>query len=232
MIGIYKITNPKGRIYIGQSIDLEARQKIYARKGCKNQVRLYASLVKYGFSEHIFEVIEECSVEDLNIRERHWQDFYNVLSEKGLNCKVTSTGDKTGCYSQESRNKSSTSLKAFWKTPRGVEIRLQIAETLRLYNMTEEGKKSREKSAANRDEASRIRNTDFTAKVLNTDYRSIADKNKKAINQYTKEEEFIREWTSGKDASEELKIDKGNISACLRGKVKSAGGFIWKYSEK
>lgn len=29
MIGIYKITSPSNRIYIGQSIDIEARWKSY-----------------------------------------------------------------------------------------------------------------------------------------------------------------------------------------------------------
>ena len=29
MVGIYKITNPKGKIYIGQSVDLDKR-KIYS----------------------------------------------------------------------------------------------------------------------------------------------------------------------------------------------------------
>ncbi len=31
MIGIYKITNPEGKIYIGQSIDIDRRFKEYKR---------------------------------------------------------------------------------------------------------------------------------------------------------------------------------------------------------
>ena len=38
MIGIYKITNPKGKIYIGQSINIENRFKVYKRYNCKGQV--------------------------------------------------------------------------------------------------------------------------------------------------------------------------------------------------
>jgi group I intron endonuclease len=232
MIGIYKITSPTGRVYIGQSIDLEARQKIYARKGCKNQVRLYASLVKYGFSKHIFEVVEECKVEELNVRERHWQDIYDVLSENGLNCKLQSTQEAKAVHSQNTVDKIRAAKKVLYSTSKGVEVKSQIAETLRAYNMTEEGKRSRSKSAASRDEAIRIKNTDFTIKVANTDYNQIAEKNKKTVNQYGKDESFIKEWPSGREASESLGIDRGNISACCKGKLKTTGGFIWKYSEK
>ena len=110
MIGIYKITSPNQRIYIGQAVSLEKRKKSYDKLRCKGQPRLYASLVKYGFSEHLFEIIEQCVVEELNTRERHWQDFYDVLSEKGLNCKLTKTEDTSGHTSQEVRTKISQSM--------------------------------------------------------------------------------------------------------------------------
>jgi group I intron endonuclease len=105
MIGIYKITSPSGRIYIGQSSKIEGRKKKYGKLACKGQTKLYNSLVKYSFSEHIFEIIEECEVGELNIRERHWQDFYNVLGENGLNLRLTQTDDKPGKHSKETIEK-------------------------------------------------------------------------------------------------------------------------------
>ena len=108
MIGIYKITSPSGRIYIGQSVSIEKRERKYAILSCKGQPRLYRSLVKYGFSKHIFEVIEECSVEDLNTRERHWQDFYDVTGTTGLNIRLTQADNKSGYCTQELRDKVSS----------------------------------------------------------------------------------------------------------------------------
>jgi group I intron endonuclease len=105
MTGIYKITSPSGKIYIGQSICIERRKKRYAKLACKGQIKIYNSLVKYGFSEHIFEVIEECSEEELNTRERYWQDFYDVLGENGLNLRLTLTDDKPGKHSKETIEK-------------------------------------------------------------------------------------------------------------------------------
>ncbi len=107
-IGIYKITSASGRVYIGQSIDIEYRFNDYKRLRCKGQKRLYNSFLKYGIDAHTFEIIEECSIEILNERERFWQEHYNVL-ENGLNCKYTKTNDKSGVHSEETRKKISKS---------------------------------------------------------------------------------------------------------------------------
>lgn len=109
MIGIYKITSPKNRVYIGQSINIEYRWKKYKNLECKKQIGLYNSFLKYNIENHIFEVIEECNIELLNERERYYQDFYNVL-KNGLNCKLTKTNDKSGKLSIETKNKIKLSL--------------------------------------------------------------------------------------------------------------------------
>ena len=56
MIGIYKITNPKGRVYIGQSLNINRRFATYKIEACKGQTRLYASFKKYGVEKHKFEM--------------------------------------------------------------------------------------------------------------------------------------------------------------------------------
>jgi len=83
--GIYKITSPSSKVYIGQAKDILKRWKFYKTLNCKSQTILYYSLIKYGAELHTFEIIEECKFSELNERERHWQDFYNVTNG-GLNC--------------------------------------------------------------------------------------------------------------------------------------------------
>lgn len=106
MIGIYKITSPTNKVYIGQSVDIEKRKKSYFAMHSRNnqQVRLYKSFLKHGVKNHIFEVIEECFIESLNERERFYQDLYNVI-ESGLNCRLTTTNDKSGKLSVETKEK-------------------------------------------------------------------------------------------------------------------------------
>jgi group I intron endonuclease len=92
MIGIYKIANPKGKIYIGKSINLEKRKKDYSRfSQTKGQPLIHNSIIKYGWENHQFEIIEECTLEQLNEREIYWIDRFNCI-EEGLNLKQGGEG--------------------------------------------------------------------------------------------------------------------------------------------
>lgn len=246
MIGIYKITSPSEKVYIGQAINIGKRKESYIKLKCKGQPKLYNSLVKYGFSNHIFEVVEQCSVEELSIRERHWQDFYDVVGESGLNCRLTSTEDKSGYVSQESIDKQSLNLKAFYRSEKGLEMRHQRSANLKAFYKTTKGKETRikqvanmdysifqEKRLANTDQVAKARkavaNTDYAARSANTDYKAAAVKRKKAIIQYSLVGEVIENWNSAAEAGDSLKIARGSITACCRGKLATAGKFIWKY---
>ena len=88
MIGIYKITSPTGKIYIGQSTNIENRKYYYSSIKCNKQHKLYNSLQKQGWEQHMFEIIEECSLDQLNEREIHWGLYYDVLGENGLNLRL------------------------------------------------------------------------------------------------------------------------------------------------
>ena len=52
----------------------------------------------------------------------------------------------------------------------------------------------------------------------------------KKILQFTKSGEFIKEWPSAYEAERELGIAQQNICCCCNEKLKSAGGYIWKYA--
>jgi group I intron endonuclease len=83
MIGIYKITSPSNRIYIGQSVNIEKRFTSYKRMYVKNQkqTKLYRSFLKYGVINHTFELIYECLELELNHYERHYQELFNCLMD-------------------------------------------------------------------------------------------------------------------------------------------------------
>jgi len=50
----------------------------------------------------------------------------------------------------------------------------------------------------------------------------------KKILQFDKNNNLIREWNSSKEASEILKIADSSIASCITGRLKYAGGFIFK----
>lgn len=68
MIGIYKITNNiNGKVYIGQSIDINKRWKEHKyRSQIPNKEYdkyLYRAFRKYGLENFTFEILEECTYE-------------------------------------------------------------------------------------------------------------------------------------------------------------------------
>lgn len=105
MTGIYKITSPSDRIYIGQSINVLDRLLSYhVFIKSKLQPKLHKSFKKYGVENHIFEVLELCNSSELNERERYYQEKFDCVNG-GLNCKLTTTKTKTGWHSEETKKK-------------------------------------------------------------------------------------------------------------------------------
>jgi len=87
MIGIYKIINPQGKIYIGQSVNIPLRFEQHRKSilsEINNTSKLYKSLIEFGVAKHNFEIQEICLKESLNQRERFWQMHFDSI-ENGLN---------------------------------------------------------------------------------------------------------------------------------------------------
>lgn len=107
MIGVYKITNPNNQIYVGSSKNIERRFKQYKYLRKNEQHKVRNSILKYSYDNHKFEVIEECSLQELLIKERYYCLLYNVLDRTNLNLKIPKLNDKNKCYSQDVLDKMS-----------------------------------------------------------------------------------------------------------------------------
>lgn len=99
MIGIYKITSPNGKVYIGQSVNIKRRWNQH--KYQKLDTILSRSFKKYGFENHTFEILCECEISELNEKERYYQEYYKAIGLNGLNSKLTKTNDKSGYTTEE-----------------------------------------------------------------------------------------------------------------------------------
>lgn len=132
--GIYKITSPTGKIYIGQTNNIKRRFNEYRSiRNVDNQPKLYNSLKKYGWKSHNFEIIEECEFDELLCRERYWQDFYDVIGENGLNCMLTKADNLPQRMSEETKKKISEKRK-------GVKGRKHTEETKKKISSAHKGK--------------------------------------------------------------------------------------------
>ena len=103
---VYLIINPKGKCYVGSTINLKYRLETYRRKHCKKQPKLYNSIEKYGINNHEFYIIETTDTKNIYNKELDWGIFYNVL-DNGLNCRLPKIDDVKLCVSDDTREKIS-----------------------------------------------------------------------------------------------------------------------------
>ena len=115
--GIYKITSPSNKIYIGQSIDIVKRWNVYHRLHCANQTRLYYSFKKHGTEKHKFEILCQCDKSELNNLEEYYIRLYQTFNSKfGMNLQCRN--DERIEISEETREKMSINRvgrKGYWK---------------------------------------------------------------------------------------------------------------------
>ena len=182
MIGIYKITNPNGKVYIGQSVNINNRWNRYKNLECISQPALYNSLKKYTPSKHKFEVLLECNRDELNEKERYYQELFNVIKD-GLNCVLTKSNSNRGKMSEETKLKISLAHK-------GKIISEVTREKLRIANL------------------GKVRNNPPTQRMIDKEAKRNSIKEKRVLSEITKEK--IRKSLTGKKRDPNIGIKTGN----------------------
>lgn len=235
IIGIYKITNPKGKVYIGQSVNIMNRWSQH--KKLKEKSLLHRSLKKYGLENHKFEVVEECGVEQLNEKELFWTKHFNALHPNGL---VLIAGGNYGVMSDIIKNKirksnlgktlPQSSKDAIGKANKGNTNMLGKSHSDETKN------KMRNSHLGKKDSLETIKKK----KLMNLGRKkskkwrnniSKSRKDKKIVFKYNKKGKFLKSYISINDASRKTGISVGCISACCNKKTKISHGFIWKFQE-
>jgi group I intron endonuclease len=250
-VGIYKWISPTGRIYVGQSKNLKQRKEWYLSNGIKqaSMPKLKRSFEKYGIENHIFEIIEYCSLDKLDEREIHWGLYYNTL-EKGLNCKL---GEQNSIFSEETKFKMSKAKQGFKLSPKSEakrqtslrkvwdnknNIREEKNKNKPKYTPTKEHKENISKSKLGKPvhtEESKQKLREYgKTRDLTKAWQATSKSQSKPILQYSLEGEFIKEWASSNDAELYYRGKRGdNIGKTIRHYKKTgvqwkAYGFIWK----
>jgi group I intron endonuclease len=202
MIGIYKITSPSNKIYIGKSINLDRRKKEYTYDSKHNtQHKLNNSIKKYGWENHLFEIIEICDECNLNSKEIYWISFYNSV-EEGLNLMY---GGQGGRHSQEVKNKKSKSMTG---KKASLETKQKMSQSKKGHSMY---------------------NDEWKEKMKQKTW--VSGTSSKPILQFDLDGNFIKEYVSCAEAKKALNTTSVSINNVLTGISKTAHGYKWKYKE-
>ena len=225
--GIYKFTNKiNGKIYIGQSIDINARKRSHINdaycKGKDSNCPFHQAIIKYSENGFNFEIIEECPKELLNEREKYWIQYYNSYhngynaSPGGDNCGERSDGralllyDLEGNFVKETYNIASTA--------RELGVGYQT-----VYQLLQGARKSTKGFQIKYKESE-----DFPKTIEPYNSRQGGSF---VVLQLDKNDNILNEYKSVNEAARQTGCDCSTISKVCRGKLKTHGGFKWKYKE-
>ena len=227
MIGVYKITSPTNKIYIGQSTNIEKRKKSYSKLKCKDQTKLYSSLIKYGWENHIFEIIEQCDESQLLIRETYWKNYYNVLEIPSLCCRLDGKGGRMG---MDSKKKLSSKIKDYWDNISEDEYKKRVEKSRDAQNRPEVKEKQKlkkgiEKPQWVKDKLKVSQNKESTVKKRKESLRKYWDsmsleerERLRKLNSETQLRPDVREKLSKNNGSHRLEVREKQRKAALNRK--------------
>ena len=73
-----------------------------------------------------------------------------------------------------------------------------------------------------------VDNLEWCSHSYNMCYGSRSEKYSVKVRQFAKDNTLIGEYSSLTEASKATNISCGNISSCIKGRLKTAGGYIWE----
>lgn len=222
--GIYSIENVVNhKKYIGQSINIKSRwckHKVDLNNGSHDNDYLQKSWNKYGENNFEFEILEECSKEELNEKERYYIDLYNTMNrDYGYNLK--SGGQDKNYVTEYVKNKISESNKKYyeehpevkkrrsinayeqWSNP---EIKAKIiGKNNGMYGKTHSDEARKKISEAQKGHVSKFRNTTPVLCV-----------------------ETNKTYECAAEAQKEINTTISILEVC-KGNRKTAGGYHWQF---
>ena len=254
--GIYKITNPSGFSYIGQSLKIPRRLHNYKKLKCKGQPHLYNSLLKYGYENHVIEILWKCEYDKLNecnlknklnILEEEYIKKHNTLHPNGMNLtnggdsrlpcdlikekiSITKRKDRNYYYNKFGKdNPSSKKILQYDLEGNFIKEWVGIAETSRTLGISSSNITNvcRGKYSTCGKFVWRYYSDNYPKKIT----FKVKYKNPK-LAQLDMEGNLIKIWNTKAEVFRELNIHGSNICNCINGKYSNTRGYKWKYIEE
>lgn len=220
---VYRHTSPSGKVYIG--ITCTKPEKRWRNgNGYKNSIKFYSAIQKYRWDnfkhEILFSGLNEISAKMIE------EDLIYYYKKQNISYNITDGGEGTRGHkvSEETKQRISERTREAMKNP---DIRKKISNAKKgkpnHYKLSEDQRK---------EISERMKINNPTKNGLSEKWRNnIGKAFSKSVNQYSLDGKLIATYSSITEASKSIKIDNGNISRCCNGKLKTVGGFIWRFNK-
>ena len=230
---VYKITSPTGRVYVGKTTRINDRISYYRNNNKGGQKILDSSIKKYGWDQHIFEIIDEAPVDQLNELEIKYIKEFNTFhydNPNGMNLTKGGEGLLGRKHSPETINKliakklgkkhSEATKKLMSETKKGK------APASAFYVRTE-----KHLEILRQNNLGRVVPEEEIIKRKQTLLNKFIEQHE-AILQIDTEGNIVKEWHMlPKDIAKHFNACNTNIVRCLNGKRETGLGYIWKYKK-
>lgn len=199
LYSLYRHTSPSGKIYIGITSQIPEK-RWYNGKGYKRHTYFFNAILKYGWDNIKHEVLFT-GLNELTAKSLEI-DLIRHYKSLGISYNITDGGDGYLGY------KPSEETKKVWSKQRkgrtlSEEWKDKISDSLK-------GRVFLREQILKGADAARI-------------------KCSKTVIQFSKNEDFIAEYKSIREAANINNLCAGDIIKCCKGKQHSCGGFIWRY---
>lgn len=212
--GIYKLTSPSGKVYIGQTYNLYKRLNTYRLARCKQQRHLYNAIIKYGFENFIIEILFKSNYfygieNSLNHAETYFINLYDSI-KCGYNIRG---GGENNSISDETK--------------------LLMSKAALGRKFTDEHKSNLSKAKSgiklSEDHINKIIKSNTGKKRSKESIANVmAGRNLKSIYKYSLNGKFIEKYDSISIAASEINIHRAAIETSII-RNGTCGGYVWKY---
>lgn len=218
---IYIIKNTcNNKVYVGQTSrtieDRWSQHKNAALRGDDYGTILYRAMRKHGIENFYVEQLEECNMSDINDREIYWIKYYNCQTPNGYN--IRAGGEDPGRKEVYKLDNDGNIIKHYSSAMAASET-----NNLDLSSLTKACRRSSSQNSCGGYKWAYVEDYDkkyFQATKIKTFKRQVYQMDNNDGN-------IIKIWDSIIDAARELGIQQSDISHCLSGKYRIAGGFGW-----
>jgi len=210
MVGIYKITSPTNKVYIGQSWDIDNRKS--GHKHCNHGYNdlLRNSVKKYGFDNHIFEVIHELPEDiDQTILDDYEIFYWNAYKDCGFKMLNVRYPGSKGKHSEETKQKM--------RKPKPMGFGEKTSKI-------QKGTKRPQSADRVMGEKNPMKRKEVVSKISGKNHY----KAKKVVG-YDKNGNMIGIWDTIAAAAKELKISGAGIVKCCKGIIKTTSKCTFNY---